>query len=189
MLILIIVNHLCILDSFSAEMRKLSNKFTISSVLTEGDPVTAAQGGVNVVTNLFNRNFTVCIEGGSCIKIKDFPTSLVLAFKLIFILNVGYKGPSKCVYGAIEALSGIKMRQKVHLGTNSKFQICLRMVSISASGVKLVCLQWSESKPDSTLEFSVLKTPMHKFLEQSGQPVAFDSIHFNFCMMTCESDF
>ena len=44
MLILIIVNHLCILDSFRAEMRKLSNKFTISSVLTEGDPVTAAQG-------------------------------------------------------------------------------------------------------------------------------------------------
>ena len=120
MLILIIVNHLCILDSFRAEMRKLSNKFTISSVLTEGDPVTAAQGGVNVVTNLFNGNFTVCIEGGYCIKTKDFPTSLVLAFKLIFILNVGYKGPSKCVYGAIEALSGIKMRQKVHLGTNSK---------------------------------------------------------------------
>ena len=52
MLILIIVNHLCILDSICAEIKKLSNKFIISSVLTEGHPVTAAQNGVNVVTNL-----------------------------------------------------------------------------------------------------------------------------------------
>ena len=77
MLILIIVNHLCILDSICAEIKKLSNKFTISSVLTEGDPVTVAQGEINVVTNVFNRNFTVCIEGGYCIKTKDFPSSLV----------------------------------------------------------------------------------------------------------------
>ena len=34
MLILIIVNHFCILDSFGAEMKKLRNKFVISSVLT-----------------------------------------------------------------------------------------------------------------------------------------------------------
>ena len=75
MVILIIVNHLCILDSFGAEMRKLSNKFIISYVLTEGDPVPAAQGGVNVVTKIFNGYFAVCIEGGSCINTKDIPSS------------------------------------------------------------------------------------------------------------------
>ena len=51
----------------------------------------------------------------------------------------------------------------------------LRMTPISASGLKLVCLQRSENKPYSKFGFSVLKTPMRKFLEQSGQPVAFDS--------------
>ena len=100
-------------------MKKLRNKFIISSVLPGGDPVTAAQG-VNVDTNIFNEKFTVWLEGGFCMNTKGFPSSLVLEFKIIFILNVGYKRPSKCVYGAIEALHGIKMRQKVLLGNNSK---------------------------------------------------------------------
>ena len=71
MLILIIDNHLCILDSFGVEMEKLSNKFDISTILTEGDPVTSAQG-VSFVTNtcIFNGKFTVCIEGGFCLNIK-----------------------------------------------------------------------------------------------------------------------
>ena len=46
--------------------------------------------------------------------------SLVLAFKSIFILDVGYNSPAKCVYTAIEALSGIKTRQNFDFGTNSK---------------------------------------------------------------------
>ena len=72
MLILIIDNHLCIQDSFGVEMEKLSNKFDISTILTEGDPVTSAQG-VNFVTNtcIFNGKFTVCIEGGFCLNTKD----------------------------------------------------------------------------------------------------------------------
>ena len=70
MLILIIVNHFCILDSFGVEMEKLSNKFDIFTVLTEGDPVSTAQG-VNLVTNIFNGKFTVCIEGGFCLNKKD----------------------------------------------------------------------------------------------------------------------
>ena len=85
------VDYFCILDSFGDEMKKLRNKFVRSSVLAQGDPATAAQG-VNVGTNIFNEKFT--------------------------FLNVMYNSPSKCVYGAIEALGGIKMRQKVHLETN-----------------------------------------------------------------------
>ena len=52
----------------------------------------------------------------------------------------------------------------------------LRKTPISASGLKLVCLQRPENKPDSKFGLSVLDKYMHKFLEQSGQPVAFDSI-------------
>ena len=70
MLILIIDNHLCILDSFGVEMEKLSNKFVISAVLTEGNSATS-EHGVNVVTNIFNGKFTVCIEGGFCLNTKD----------------------------------------------------------------------------------------------------------------------
>ena len=64
-------------------MKKLYKNFISSTILTERDPVTAAQG-VNVVTNIINEKFT--------------------------FLNVMYNSPSICVYGAIEALGGIKMR-------------------------------------------------------------------------------
>ena len=70
MLILIIDNHLYTLDSFGVEMEKLSNKFVISAVLTEENSVTSEQG-VNVVTNIFNGKFTVCIDGGFCLNTKD----------------------------------------------------------------------------------------------------------------------
>ena len=63
MLILIIDYHFCIQDSFGVEMEKLS-------ALTEGDPVSSAQG-VNLVTNIFNGKFTVCIEGGFCLNTTD----------------------------------------------------------------------------------------------------------------------
>ena len=86
MLILVTVNHLCILDSFCAEMKKLSNKLIISTVLIEGDPERAAQG-VDAVRKNFNGKFTVGIGGGFCINTKDFPTSLALALKLIFVLS------------------------------------------------------------------------------------------------------
>ena len=52
----------------------------------------------------------------------------------------------------------------------------LRKTPISTSGLKLVCLQRPVNKPDSKFGFSVLDKFMQKFLEQSGQPVAFDSI-------------
>ena len=52
----------------------------------------------------------------------------------------------------------------------------LRKTQISASGLKLVCLQRPENKSDPKFGFSVLDKLMHKFLKQSGQPVAFDSI-------------
>ena len=61
MVILIIVNHLCVLDSFGADMRKLSNKTIISYVLTEGDPVPAAQGGLNVVTKICTMIFSLVV--------------------------------------------------------------------------------------------------------------------------------
>ena len=92
MLILTIVIYLCILDSIGAEMKKLSNRLVISTVLIEGDPVRAAQG-VDAVRKNFNGEFTVGIGGGFCINTKDFPTSLVLALKLIFVLNGRYSSP------------------------------------------------------------------------------------------------
>ena len=52
----------------------------------------------------------------------------------------------------------------------------LRKTPISASGLKLVCPQRPENKLDSKGGFSVFDKFMHKFLEQSGQPVAFDTI-------------
>ena len=104
-------------------MKKLYKNFIISTILTERDPVTAAQG-VNVLTNIFNGKFTVWIEGDFCMNRKGFLSSLVLEFRIIFLLNVGNKRPSNCVYDAIAALSGINMRLKVLFGNNSK-GLCL----------------------------------------------------------------
>ena len=44
--------------------------------------------------------------------------------------------------------------------------------------LKLVLLEWSESKSDGKFGFNMLKTPLCNFSvsEQSEQPVAFDSI-------------
>ena len=64
MLSLIIVNQFCIPDSFGSEMKRLSNKFVISTVLIEGDPVRAAQGVGVTITCIFIGKFTACIEGG-----------------------------------------------------------------------------------------------------------------------------
>ena len=38
----------------------------------------------------------------------------VLAFKIIFILNLGYHSPSKCVGGAIEALSRKQLSDQIN---------------------------------------------------------------------------
>ena len=68
MLSLIIVNQFCIPDSFGSEMKRLSNKFVISTVLIEGDPVRAAQGVGVTSTCIFNGKLTACMEGGFCIN-------------------------------------------------------------------------------------------------------------------------
>ena len=65
---LIIVNQFCIPDSFGSKMKRLSNKFVISTVLIEGDPVRAAQGVSVTSTCIFNGKLAACIEGGFCIN-------------------------------------------------------------------------------------------------------------------------
>ena len=42
--------------------------------------------------------------------------------------------------------------------------------------MNLVYLELSENKLDCKFRFSKLKNPLSIFLEESGQPVAFDSI-------------
>ena len=68
MLSLIIVNQFCIPDSFGSEMKRLSNKFVISTVHIEGDPVRAPQGVSVTSTCIFNGKLTAWVEGGFCIN-------------------------------------------------------------------------------------------------------------------------
>ena len=81
MLILTIVNHLCILDSFGAEMKKLSNKFVISTVLIEGDPVRAAQGSKRYKYMYIQWEVSCLHRGRLLYKHIRLPFSLVLAIQ------------------------------------------------------------------------------------------------------------
>ena len=92
----------------------------LAEVFTTTDPVTVAEKVTNIVTNCFNGKFKVCAEGGTCYDVQDFPSALTLAFQLIFVFNVQYNSSVKCVYGAIEKLSCVRLKKKVNLGTNSK---------------------------------------------------------------------
>ena len=52
--------------------------------------------------------------------------------------------------------------------------------------IKLVHLEWSESKSDGKFRFSMMKNSTCKFLELLGQPEAFDSILRFFLDDTCK---
>ena len=114
MLILIIVNHFCILDSFGVEMEKLSNKFDISTILTEGDPVTSAQILSKFRYKYIQWEVHSLYRGRVLFKHKRLVLVQVLAFKIIFILNLGYHCPSKCVDGAIKALSRKQLSDQIN---------------------------------------------------------------------------